>query len=89
MGDYRLPNTQTQPYRHPLPILGDLLQEVHGELFAIDLCKAFLQIPVADEDIENKPVSTRIKMIPGFSETHEEHFEHLNLLFAALHQAKF
>ena len=52
-GNYRLLNIRTQPDCHPLLIIEDLLQEVHGKVFSIiDLRKAFLQIPVADEDIE-------------------------------------
>ncbi|CAB0032633.1 unnamed protein product [Trichogramma brassicae] len=41
-GDYRLLNARTQPDRHPLPIIEDLLQESVGKVFSVvDLYKAF------------------------------------------------
>ncbi|CAB0034011.1 unnamed protein product [Trichogramma brassicae] len=45
-GDYRLLNARTQPDRHPLPIIEDLLQESVGKVFSVvDLYKAFLPDP--------------------------------------------
>ncbi|CAB0043100.1 unnamed protein product [Trichogramma brassicae] len=58
-GDYRLLNARTQPDRHPLPIIEDLLQESVGKVFSVvDLYKAFYQIPVAEEDISKTAVTT-------------------------------
>lgn len=58
-GDYRQLNVSTQPDRYPLPVIEDLLQEAHGEVFSvIDLHKAFHQIPVAPDDIAKTAVTT-------------------------------
>ena len=58
-GDCCLVNTHNQLDRHPLPIIEDLLQKVNGKVFSvIDLHKAFLQISVADQDIEKTVVAT-------------------------------
>ncbi|CAB0028373.1 unnamed protein product [Trichogramma brassicae] len=58
-GDYRLLNARTQPDRHPLPIIEDLLQESVGKVFSVvDLYKAFYQIPVAEEDISKTAATT-------------------------------
>ena len=115
IGGFHQLNSQTQPDRHSHPIIEDLLQEVHGKVFSfIYYQKAYLQIPMAAEDIEKTAVTTPFGLceflgMPSglkngskslqrvknhvyrkfsfvrsyqdddlvFSETHEEHLEHL------------
>ncbi|XP_014214594.1 uncharacterized protein LOC106643831, partial [Copidosoma floridanum] len=58
-GDYRRLNACTISDRYPLPMIEDLLQESRGNVFsAIDLQKAFYQIPIAPEDVEKTAVTT-------------------------------
>ncbi|XP_068994249.1 uncharacterized protein [Neodiprion pinetum] len=59
-GDYRALNAQTLPDRYPFPRIVDLLRQPHGcnRFSVIDLCKAFFQIPVAENDIQKTAVTT-------------------------------
>ncbi|UYV60890.1 hypothetical protein LAZ67_1002684, partial [Cordylochernes scorpioides] len=51
-GDYRRLNAVTLPDRYPIPRLDDFHHILKGTLVysKIDLCKAFYQIPIAEED---------------------------------------
>ncbi|KAL1448514.1 hypothetical protein WDU94_002712, partial [Cyamophila willieti] len=59
-GDYRRLNAQTTPDRYPIPNIQDCTTDLHeSKVFsAIDLEKAFLQIPVHPDDIPKTAVTT-------------------------------
>ena len=58
--DYRQLNSITKPDKYPLPYMRDFTSRLHDKkcFSAIDLKDAFLQLPVAPEDIEKTTVST-------------------------------
>ncbi|XP_076660154.1 uncharacterized protein LOC143363460 [Halictus rubicundus] len=59
-GDYRRLNSVTIPDRYPVPHLHDFPANLHGKTIftALDLYKAYHQIPVAAEDIQKTAVIT-------------------------------
>lgn len=59
-GDYRLLNTKTVPDKYSLPHLRTFSSRLKGKkIFSqIDLVKAYMQVPVAPEDIEKTAVTT-------------------------------
>jgi len=59
-GDYRYLNSITIHDAYPMPLITDILNNLHGQrVFSkIDLQKAFHQIPVATEDINKTAVIT-------------------------------
>ena len=60
VGDYRSLNAITENDKYPIPHLRTLLMSLHGKtVFSkIDLERAFLQIPMAEEDIPKTAVTT-------------------------------
>lgn len=59
-GDYRRLNAQTLPDRYPIAYVQDFALILHGKTIfsTIDLTRAYDQIPVADEDIPKRAVTT-------------------------------
>ncbi|TNN11539.1 Retrovirus-related Pol polyprotein, partial [Schistosoma japonicum] len=59
-GDYRRLNAQTTPYRYPLPHIHDLTATLKGMtvFLKIDLVKAYIQIPMAKNDIPKTAIIT-------------------------------
>lgn len=59
-GDYRKLNASTVADRYPVPLLQDFSAQLDGcKIFSkVDLVKAFLQVPVAEEDIPKTAVIT-------------------------------
>ncbi|XP_015434215.1 PREDICTED: uncharacterized protein LOC107190013 [Dufourea novaeangliae] len=59
-GDYRRLNALTTPDKYPTPHLHDCSVNLHGKkvFLSLDLHKAYNQIPMAPEDVENMAVIT-------------------------------
>lgn len=61
VGDFRALNNITVPDRYPIPNISSFTSKLHGmSCFSkLDLCKAYHQIPMAEEDIEKTAVITQ------------------------------
>jgi cleavage and polyadenylation specificity factor subunit 1 len=59
-GDYSQLNLQTVEDKYPLPNMADLMARLDGcKLFSkLDLCKGYLQVPVAAEDVAKMAIIT-------------------------------
>lgn len=59
-GDFRKLNAQTIPDRYPPPFIHDLFEKLHGSnIFStIDLHRAYHQIPMAPEDVQETAITT-------------------------------
>lgn len=51
--DYRRLNDITEPDRYPIPVIDEIVQELHGDKYflKLDLIKGYHQMKVAEEDI--------------------------------------
>uniref|UniRef100_A0A0K2TCL3 Uncharacterized protein n=1 Tax=Lepeophtheirus salmonis TaxID=72036 RepID=A0A0K2TCL3_LEPSM len=60
VGDYRALNAKTIPDKYPLPHMNDIATRLHGsKIFSkIDLCQAYYNIPVNEEDKLKTAITT-------------------------------
>ena len=87
-GNCRKLNSRTVPDRYPIPLIEDILQQLHGkQIFStIDLTTAYHQIPVATLDVEKTAIATPfglfefVVMPPGLrnaTQTFQRHMENI------------